>query len=93
MDKQANVTRACPFLSSVGGYATHRDERAWLGGRDSNFPLRSQGFLHANASSKKVKLSLCLVYVGVLISLWLFLFPIFLFAARPKEFFLDGLKK
>jgi hypothetical protein len=27
-------------------------------------------------------------YVGMLISLWLFLFP-----ARPKEFFLDGLKK
>jgi hypothetical protein len=32
-------------------------------------------------------------YVGVLISLWLFLFPVFLFAAQPKEFFLDGLKK
>jgi hypothetical protein len=31
--------------------------------------------------------------IGVLISLWLFLFPIFLFAAQPKEFFLDGLKK
>jgi hypothetical protein len=31
--------------------------------------------------------------VGVLISLWLFLFPIFLFAAQPKEFFLSGLKK
>jgi hypothetical protein len=28
------------------------------------------------------------IYVGVLISLWLFLF-----AAQPKEFFLDGLKK
>jgi hypothetical protein len=28
------------------------------------------------------------VYVGVLISLWLFLF-----AAQPKEIFLDGLKK
>jgi hypothetical protein len=27
-------------------------------------------------------------YVGVLISLWLFLF-----AAQPKDFFLDGLKK
>jgi hypothetical protein len=33
------------------------------------------------------------IYVGVLISLWLFLFPIFLFAPQPKEFFLDGLKK
>jgi hypothetical protein len=33
------------------------------------------------------------LYVGVLISLWLFLFPIFLFAAQPKEFLLDGLKK
>jgi hypothetical protein len=32
-------------------------------------------------------------YTGVLISLWLFLFPIFLFAAQPKEFFLDMLKK
>jgi hypothetical protein len=32
-------------------------------------------------------------YVGVLISLWLFPFPIFLFAAQPKEFFLVGLKK
>jgi hypothetical protein len=33
------------------------------------------------------------VYVRVLISLWLFLFLIFLLAAQPKEFFLDGLKK
>jgi hypothetical protein len=32
-------------------------------------------------------------YVGVLISLWLFLFSIFVFAAQPKEFFLDELKK
>jgi hypothetical protein len=32
-------------------------------------------------------------YVRVLKSLWLFLFPVFLFAAQPKEFFLDGLKK
>jgi hypothetical protein len=32
-------------------------------------------------------------YVGELKSLWLFLFPVFLFAAQPKEFFLDGLKK
>jgi hypothetical protein len=29
----------------------------------------------------------------MLISLWLFPFLIFLFAAQPKEFFLDGLKK
>jgi hypothetical protein len=28
------------------------------------------------------------IYVGVLISFWLFLF-----AGHPKEFFLDGLKK
>jgi hypothetical protein len=34
-----------------------------------------------------------LKYVGVLVSLWPFLFPIFLFAAQPKEFFLDGLNK
>jgi hypothetical protein len=27
----------------------------------------------------------------VLISLWLFLFPVFLFAAQPKQFFFDGL--
>jgi hypothetical protein len=33
------------------------------------------------------------VYVGVLKSLWFYLFPVFLFAAQPKEFFLDGLKK
>jgi hypothetical protein len=32
------------------------------------------------------------IYVGVLISLWLFLFPVSLFAAQPKEFFLYGLK-
>jgi hypothetical protein len=32
-------------------------------------------------------------YVGVLISLRLFLFSIFLFAVKPKEFFLGGLKK
>jgi hypothetical protein len=31
--------------------------------------------------------------LGVLISLWLFLFLIFLFEAQPKIFFLDGLKK
>jgi hypothetical protein len=33
------------------------------------------------------------IYIGVLISLWLFLFSIFLFAAQPKEFFLDELQK
>jgi hypothetical protein len=33
------------------------------------------------------------IYVGVLISLWLFLFPTVLFAAQPKTCFLDGLKK
>jgi hypothetical protein len=33
------------------------------------------------------------IYLGVLISLWLYLFPIFLFAAQPKEFLFDGLKK
>jgi hypothetical protein len=32
-------------------------------------------------------------YLGVLIHFWLFLFPIFLFAAQPKYFFLHGLKK
>jgi hypothetical protein len=32
-------------------------------------------------------------YVGVLISLWLFLFHLFLFAAQLKEFFFCGLKK
>jgi hypothetical protein len=32
-------------------------------------------------------------YAGALRSLWLFLFSIFLFAAQPKEFFLDLLKK
>jgi hypothetical protein len=31
-------------------------------------------------------------YIDVLISLWLFLLRIFLFAAQPKNF-LDGLKK
>jgi hypothetical protein len=29
-------------------------------------------------------------YVGVLIGLWHFLIPIFLLAAQPKEFFMDG---
>jgi hypothetical protein len=33
------------------------------------------------------------IYVGVLTSLWLFPFPIFVSAAQPKEFFLNGLKK
>jgi hypothetical protein len=33
------------------------------------------------------------IYVKVLINLWLFLFTISLFAAQPKELFLDGLKK
>jgi hypothetical protein len=31
-------------------------------------------------------------YLEVLISFWLFRFPILLFAAQPKEFFLHGLK-
>jgi hypothetical protein len=34
-----------------------------------------------------------MMYVRMLTSLWLFLFPIFLFAAQPKEFFSDELKK
>jgi hypothetical protein len=33
------------------------------------------------------------LYVGMLISLWVLLFPIFPLASQPKEFFLDGLKK
>jgi hypothetical protein len=33
------------------------------------------------------------LHIGVLISLWLFLFPIFVSAAQQKEFFLDGLMK
>jgi hypothetical protein len=40
-----------------------------------------------------LELNSVLVYVGLLISLSLFVFPIFLFAAQPKEFFFDGLKK
>jgi hypothetical protein len=32
-------------------------------------------------------------YVGVLINLWFFSFPIFLFAAQPNGIFLDRLKK
>jgi hypothetical protein len=32
-------------------------------------------------------------FTSGLINLWLFLFSIFLFAAQPKEFFLDGFKK
>jgi hypothetical protein len=32
-------------------------------------------------------------YVGVLVGLRLFLFPIFPFAAQPKQFLLDELKK
>jgi hypothetical protein len=35
----------------------------------------------------------CLGYAGELISLWLFLFPIFLFVPQPKDIFLDGLNK
>jgi hypothetical protein len=38
----------------------------------------------------KVRISVIELYVGVLISLWLFLFPI---CSTQKEFFLDGLKK
>jgi hypothetical protein len=33
------------------------------------------------------------LYVAGLIILWLSLFPIFIFAAQPKELFLDWLKK
>jgi hypothetical protein len=48
--------------------------------------------IHTEYWCGKMKRELQL-YTGVLISLWLLLFPIFLFAAQPKEFFLDGLKK
>jgi hypothetical protein len=44
-------------------------------------------FRDLNPTSQKT------LYVGLLISLWPFLFLVFLFAAQPKEFFLDGLKK
>jgi hypothetical protein len=33
------------------------------------------------------------IYVGLLISLWLFLFPVSLFAAQPKEFLLGEVKE
>jgi hypothetical protein len=39
------------------------------------------------------ELGLWMKYVGMLISLWLFLFQLFLFASQPKEFFLYGLKR
>jgi hypothetical protein len=38
-------------------------------------------------------IAICKANVRVVIHLWLLLFPIFVFAAQPKEFFLDGLKK
>jgi hypothetical protein len=41
----------------------------------------------------EISLTSTRMYVGVLISLWLLLFPVFLFAEQPKEFFLDVLKK
>jgi hypothetical protein len=46
--------------------------------------------LHDESVGEKKKIY---IYIGVLVSLWLFLFPIFLFAAQPKAFFLDGLEK
>jgi hypothetical protein len=55
--------------------------------------VASDNRLSSGAPWNKPKLVSMLRYVGVLISLWLFLFPIFLSAAQPKEFFLDGLKK
>jgi 4-amino-4-deoxy-L-arabinose transferase-like glycosyltransferase len=48
--------------------------------------------LRVNLRSMVYIYILYFTYVSLLISLWLFLFPIFLFAERPKEFFLDGLK-
>jgi hypothetical protein len=53
-------------------------------------------FVNRSSSSQHLKKEgsdNLLLYVGVLISIWLFLFPIYLFAAQPEEFFLDGLKK
>jgi hypothetical protein len=46
-----------------------------------------------NLATLVSKLRIVEIYVWMLISFWLFLFPIFLFAAQRKEFFLDGLKK
>jgi hypothetical protein len=51
------------------------------------------GFLLGLLFNPKGGSNIFLQYVWVLISPWLFLFPIFLLAAQPKEFFLDGLKK
>jgi hypothetical protein len=56
---------------------------------------RTTNEYHDNASTKQVGIQvlILLTHIRVLISLWLSLFPIFLFAAQPKEFFFDGLKK
>jgi hypothetical protein len=51
-----------------------------------------QGIVRRHEVLLNVSESFCR-YVRVLISLWLFLFHLFLFAVEPKEFFLDGLKK
>jgi hypothetical protein len=48
---------------------------------------------HTSSFSIFFWLSIILRYVRVLISLWLIQFHIFLFAAEPEEFFLEGLKK
>jgi hypothetical protein len=50
--------------------------------------LESNEFKRSLHQSIKVLIIVRLSYVGVLINLWLFLL-----AAQPKEFFLDGLKK
>jgi hypothetical protein len=46
-----------------------------------------------NRSSPRYCSIPCITIRRVLISLWRFLSHLFLFAAQPKEFFLDGLKK
>jgi hypothetical protein len=56
-----------------------------------NGPSPPSNFLPLPSGENSGRLSYS--YVGVLISLWLFLIPLFLFEAQPKKFFLDGLKK
>jgi hypothetical protein len=55
---------------------------------DASQPMYSEIINQFKRGSNPETGHYCCVYVGVLISLWLFLF-----APQPKEFFLDGLKK
>jgi hypothetical protein len=74
-----------PFLSPLISLGTHRDQSlVMIMIASSLWYLDALPLVTSDRNCPKFSYSEPHGYIGVLISLWLFLFPIFLFAAQPK---------